>query len=110
VTRGVGAAPFDDVRAVLAADAGGVQELASPCQRVVQIVPESPDGLAVQSVGASVEFENDVVAVGVDGRLVRGGLTAGEFLDQPPRGDFRYPRRGRDRAETSVPEFAGTRT
>jgi len=110
VARGVRPPALDDVTAVLPADAGGVQELAPSGQRVVQVVPESSRRLAVQSVGVAVEFEDDAVVVGADGRWVRGSLTVREFLDQPPRGDFRYPRRGRDRVGTSVSVVAGTPT
>lgn len=96
VARGVGAASLDDVAPVLAVSAGRVQELASVGQRVAEVVAQPRGVLAIQNVRVGAETDDNVPGVDRD-----GWLTAGEFLDQPPRGDFRYPRRGSSGNQTT---------
>jgi hypothetical protein len=68
--------------------AGSVQELAAARQRVAEFLAEPGGRGTVQDVGLATQFQYDVTPLDRD-----GGLTGGEFLDQPPRGDFLYPRR-----------------
>jgi hypothetical protein len=105
VAAGVRAAAFDDVAAVLAAFAGGPQELVALGQRPFQLVTERDGGFARQAHRLAVDLEQDGLAVapGIDvGRpdapLVglssvpgTGIRLAGEFLDQQHRGCFLYP-------------------
>ncbi|GAB3423457.1 hypothetical protein GCM10027435_29470 [Haloparvum alkalitolerans] len=86
VARGVGVSPGHGVAPVLAVFARRVEELAALGQRLVQSVAEPPRVGAVQPVGVAV--------VGLQKQCVRVGRVSSnrEFLDQPGRPDFEYPR------------------
>jgi hypothetical protein len=89
VARGVRAAALDDVAAVEAVLARGVQERLPGGQRVLETAPELVGVLAGEKQFVAVDGDGDPVAAALGGEATR----ARGFLDQPRRCGFLYPRR-----------------